>query len=54
MEVVIKKGMGRKNLSVALDNMKQGKRFDAKKHAGRIKLVKRPLEIQKAMRDEWE
>jgi len=54
MEVVIKKGMGRKDLSEALDNLKQGKRFDAKKHAvGRIKLRKRPLEIQKAMRDEF-
>lgn len=54
MTVVIKKGMGKKNLTEALDSLKQGKRFDAKKHAGRLKLVKRPLEMQKEMRDEWE
>ncbi len=53
MVTIIKKGQSKKAIEKLLINQKSGKKFDAKKHSGALKLKESPLLIQKKLRDEW-
>lgn len=53
MVTIIKKGLSIKMIEKLLLNQKAGKKFDAKKHSGVIKLKETAIAIQKKMRDEW-
>ena len=56
MVLVIKRGASRRKLKDLARKVKPVKRpgFNAKKYNGKLKLKGDPLEIQKAMRDEWD
>ena len=53
MVTIIKKGQSKQTIEKLLLNQKATKKFDAKKHAGTIKLKETPLSIQKKLRDGW-
>jgi hypothetical protein len=53
MTIKVKKIASAKSLSVALSKVKPVKRFEAKKHLGKVKWDEDPLEFQKRIRDEW-
>ncbi len=53
MTTEIKKIRSAKNLADALDKVKPVKRFNAKKHLGKVMWDEDPLEFQKRIRDEW-
>ncbi len=53
MVTIIKKGQSKQTIEKILLTQKSGRKFDAKKHAGSIKLKESPLLIQKKLRDEW-
>lgn len=53
MVTIIKKGWSKKTIEKLLVGQQSRKKFDAKKHAGSIKLQESPIVIQKKLRDEW-
>ena len=53
MSIIIKKIRSAKTLTEALSKVKPAKRFDAKKHLGKVKWDENPLEFQKKLRNEW-
>jgi len=53
MTTKVKKIGSAKSLTDALNKVKPVKRFDAKKHLGKVKWNEDPLEYQKRIRDEW-
>jgi hypothetical protein len=54
MIVTIKKGMERKKLNEALRKIKHSKKFDAKRHLGKVNWGEDALDYQKRIRDEWD
>lgn len=54
MTVVIKQSSDISSMLKILEELPREGKFNAKKHCGVLKLKKSPLEIQKAMQDEWE
>ncbi len=53
MNVVVKKGSGKKRLNELLQKMKYRKKLDAKRHLGKVKWNEDALKYQKRLRDEW-
>jgi len=51
MTIKVKKIRSAKSLAVALNKVKSVKRFNAKKHPGKVKWNEDPLEYQKRIRD---
>lgn len=51
MILTIKKGMEKKKLNEALSKIKYSKKFDAKRHLGKVKWGEDALDFQKRMRD---
>jgi hypothetical protein len=54
MVTIIKKGANSSVIKEALKKINGRKGFDAKKHCGVLHLDTDALEIQKALRNEWE
>ncbi|WP_423146670.1 hypothetical protein [Rubrolithibacter danxiaensis] len=54
MVTILKKGTRKEDIEKTLSNLKGRKKFDAYKYCGAIRLKESPLEIQKAMRNEWQ
>ncbi len=57
MVLVLNKGASKKEIELInkkLSKLPSGKKLDAKKFCGVIKLKEDPLAIQKRLRDEWE
>lgn len=54
MTIVIKSSSDEATIKEILGGMVTPKKFDAFKYCGVFKLKFYPLEIQKALRDEWE
>lgn len=54
MTIKIKKIRSAKTLTDELNKVKPVKRFDAKKHLGKIDWGEDPLEYQKRIRNEWD
>jgi hypothetical protein len=54
MVTKIKKGTSAKKIRELLSKNRTSKGIDAHKHVGKIKLKKDALDIQLALRDEWE
>ena len=54
MILTIKKGMEKKKLNEALSKIKYSKKFDAKRHLGKVKWGEDALDFQKRLRDEWD
>lgn len=50
MTVVVKKGISRSKFDEILKKLKRKKRFDYKRHLGKVKWNKDPLEFQKEVR----
>lgn len=53
MTIIIKRSSDKAQIQRKLGQMPHQSKFDAQKYCGVIKLKKSPLEIQKALRDEW-
>lgn len=53
MTVVIKSSADKADILKILGDLVVPKKFDAYKYCGTFKLKVSPLEMQKAMRDEW-
>lgn len=53
MTLKVKKIHSAKILTDALNKVKPVKRFNAKRHLGKVKWDEDPLEYQKRLRDEW-
>ncbi len=53
MTIKVNKIRSAKSLTAALNKVKPVKRFDAKKHFGKINWGEEPLEYQKRIRNEW-
>jgi len=54
MTIVIKSSTDKATIQEILGDLVIPKKFDAFKYCGVFKLQVSPLEIQKALRDEWE
>lgn len=54
MATKIKSGADQETIKKALSKIKAKKKLDTTKYSGKITLSIDPLEIQKALRDEWE
>ena len=57
MTLILKKGASKKDIqqiNKKLNEISSGKKLNAKKHSGVIKLKEDALSIQKKLRDEWE
>lgn len=54
MVVVVKKGLGKKKLDEALQKIKYIKKFNSKRHLGKVKWDMDALEFQKKIRNEWD
>lgn len=54
MTIEVNKIRSAKSLTAALSKVKRVKRFDAKKHLGKVIWSEDPLEYQKRVRDEWD
>ena len=54
MTLVIKRSSDKASIEKLLQALPKTSNFDAHKYCGVIKLRLSPLDIQKAMRDEWE
>jgi len=57
MVLVLNKGASKKDIdriNKQLSAIESGKKLDAKKYCGVIKLKEDPLTIQRKLRDEWE
>jgi hypothetical protein len=54
MTVIIKRSSDIQLIIKALDGLKRTGKFRSKRHCGVLKLKNKPLDIQKAMRDEWQ
>jgi hypothetical protein len=54
MTIVIKSSADKATIQEILGGLVIPKKFDAFKYCGVFKLQASPLEIQKALRDEWE
>lgn len=53
MSITISPKMTPEEIKKALERLPAGKRLQAKKHSGVIKLREDPLQYQKRVRDEW-
>lgn len=54
MTVIIKRSSDKASIDKLLGTLPKVNRFNAHKYCGVLALHLTPLEIQKAMRDEWE
>jgi uncharacterized protein (UPF0335 family) len=54
MVTIIKKDDSKETIEKSLKNTGSGRGFDSKKHLNVIKLEKKPTEIQKRLRNEWQ
>ncbi len=54
MTTKVEKITSLKTLTEALRNVKPVKRFDAKKHLGKVKWLEDPVEYQNRLRNEWQ
>jgi len=54
MVLSLKKGIEKKKLNDALRKIKRSKKFDSKRHLGRVKWGEDALKFQKRLRDEWD
>ncbi|MBV6441370.1 MAG: hypothetical protein EPGJADBJ_03054 [Saprospiraceae bacterium] len=53
MSITISPKMTPEEIKKALERLPSGKRLQAKKYSGAIKLREDPLKYQKRIRDEW-
>ncbi|MCB9302342.1 MAG: hypothetical protein H6566_17000 [Lewinellaceae bacterium] len=54
MTIVIKKASDKASIQKILGALSNPKKFDAYKYFGALRLPASPLDIQRALRDEWE
>ncbi len=54
MVIMVKKGMNKERLNKALRKLKNTKKFNAKRHLGKVKWKEDALTYQKRLRDEWD
>ena len=54
MVIIIKRSSDKEKIKALLEGLPRKGKFDAYKHCGVLKLKRSPIDIQKALRDEWE
>ena len=53
MTLTINNNTNNEEIEKLLNSISQESQFESEKYLGKIKLEKDPVELQKAMRDEW-